>query len=225
MSLHKRAWRALAGDDGPARSGLPIAELLAPVPLVLLVLLGINDWVIKPSDAPRWLAGKLSDFTGLAVFPLVATAAFDAVLAGLAWLGAPVDFTLRRWKLAAAIALTGTVFTAMKLSPEIALQVAEAIGAIIGHAQVMADPWDLLALPALGFAWWHGRRTIARGAYGRLAWAKRARRASKMTAPYADAAACGADRVAVAELDRAAVAWLDGGPPEPVEAALDRLRR
>lgn len=221
MSVHTRAWRMLAGDDGPDRPGLPLAELLAPLPLLLVVVLVVNDWVIKPSDAPRWLAGKLSDFAGLAVFPLVATAAFDGALAAVARLGARVDPTLRRWKLAAAIALTGGVFAAMKLSPQVAAQVAALLGRAFGHAEVMPDPTDLLALPALAFAWWHGRRTIARGAYGRLAWARRAR----PTAPFADAAACGADPAAVAALDGATRAWLDGGPAEPVRTALAELRR
>src|SRR5690349_14518972 len=99
MSAGARARRILAGDDGPARAGLPINELLAPLPLVALALLGINDWVLKPSSAPEWLTGKLSDFAGLFVFPLVATAAFDLVLLVLFRLGAPVDYTLRRWKL------------------------------------------------------------------------------------------------------------------------------
>jgi hypothetical protein len=222
VSLHTRAWRLLAGDDQPDRPGLPIAELLAPLPLLLLAILFVNDWVLKPTALPRWLTGKLSDFAGLAVFPLVATAAFDLLLAGLARLGARVDFTLRRWKLAVAIALTGGVFAAMKLVPEIARWVAAALGVITASsARVMPDPTDLVALPALAFAWWFGRRAIARGAYGRLAWARRARPAS----PFGDAAACGADREDVDRLDRAVTAWIDGGPSEPVRAGLAALRR
>jgi hypothetical protein len=199
---------------------LPLAELLAPLPLAVLAVLFVNDWVLKPTDLPRWLTGKLSDFAGLAVFPLVATAAFDLVLLGLAKLGARTDFTLRRWKLATAIALTGVVFTAMKLVPEVAYWVARALDFVTGHARVMADPSDLIALPALGFAWWYGRRTIARGSYGRLAWATRARPAS----PFGDAARCGANRDVIATLDRATVAWIDGGPSAPVRDALARLR-
>ena len=209
MSLHTRAWRFLAGDDQPDKPGLPLAEVLAPIPLALLAILFVNDWLLKPTELPRWLTGKLSDFAGLAVFPLVATAAFDLLLA-LAWrLGANVDFTLRRWKLAVAIALTGGVFATMKLVPEVAVLVARALGFAFGSARVMPDPTDLIALPALAFAWWFGAKTIARGSYGRLAWAQR-RRPARV---YENA-----------ELDRAARAWLDGGPGEPVRAALARLR-
>jgi hypothetical protein len=37
-------------------------------------------------------------------------------------------------------------------------------------------------------------------------------------------AACGADPALVRELDAATVAWIAGGPAEPVDAALARLR-
>jgi hypothetical protein len=178
VSYHSRAWRVLAGDDGPGHPGLPLAELLAPLPLVALAVLALNDWVLKPlapAHLPFWLTGKLSDFAGLAVFPLVATAAFDLLL-WIAWrAGVNVDFTLRRWKLVVAISLTGGGFALMKLVPEVALAVARAIGLAFGGAAVMPDPTDLIALPALLFAWWFGTRTIARGAYGRLAWADRAK--------------------------------------------------
>jgi hypothetical protein len=207
--LHARTWRLLAGDDTPERAGLPIAELLAPIPLVLLGVLVTNDWVLKPTSLPAWLTGKLSDFAGLAVFPLVATAAFDLILL-LAWkLGARVDFTLRRWKLATAIALTAIGFIAMKLVPDVALAIARVLGALVGHSRIVADPTDLIALPALGVAWWFGTKTIARGAYGRLAWAQRA----KPTTVY--------ERTA---LDEPARAWLAGGDVEPVRAALAKAR-
>jgi hypothetical protein len=207
--VHTRAWRFLAGDDGPDRPGLPLAELLAPLPLFALAVLLINDWVLKPTSLPFWLTGKLSDFAGLAVFPLVATAAFD-VLLWIAWrLGANVDFTLRRWKLAVAIALTGGVFALMKLVPEVALAVARAIGFAFGHAAVMPDPTDLIALPALAFAWWWGGKTIARGSYGRLAWAARARPATIYE---------------VAALDAPARTWLATGDAAPLRNALAAVR-
>ena len=212
MSLHTRAWRLLAGDDGPERPGLPLAELLAPLPLLAIVVLFVNDWVLKPlapAQLPFWFTGKLSDFAGLAVFPLVATAAFDVVL-WIAWrAGANVDFTLRRWKLGVATALTGGVFALMKLVPEVALLVARTIGLAFSGARVMPDPTDLIALPALAFAWWWGEQTIARGAYGRLAWAARARPAKI----YEDAA-----------LDAAARTWLDTGDSAPICTALAKAR-
>jgi len=209
VSLHARAWRFLAGDDQPAKPGLPLAELLAPLPLACLAVLAINDWILKPTSLPHWFTGKLSDFAGLAVFPLVATAGFD-ILMWIAWrLGAPIDFTLRRWKLTAAIGLTGGVFALMKLVPDVAVTVARAIGFAFGDAYVMPDPTDLIALPALGFAWWWGGKAIARGSYGRLAWAERAHAARVYEADV---------------LDAPARAWLAGGDDAALRGALAKAR-
>ena len=209
----------MAGDDGPSRAGLPVNELLAPLPVVAMIVLVVNDWLLKPSSAPRWLVGKLSDFAGLFAFPLVATAAFDLVLYALARLGAPLDFTLRRWKLATTIALTGAVFAMMKLSPDVAGWVASALGFVFGRARVAVDPTDLVALVMLGAAWWYGRGVIARVPYGRLALARR-----RGAIDLRDARACGADARAIAELERATAAWLGGGDASPVENALEDLR-
>jgi len=218
-------WRWLGGDDEPGRRALPVNELFAPLPLAALVVLIVNDWVLKPSSAPAWLTGKLSDVAGLAFFPLLVTASVDLVLLALARLGLGADFTLRRWKLAAAIGLTGAVFAVLKLSPDAAAAAARALGQLTGRAAIMPDPTDLIAAPALALAWWQGRAAIARGALGRLELAERAYRAGHpITGAFADAAACGADPDVVAELDRAVTSWLDSGDGAPVRAALDRLR-
>ena len=227
MSLHARAWRWLAGDDGPGRRGLPIAEVMAPLPIAALAVLVGNDWLLKPSRVvPGWLTGKLSDVAGLVLFPLLVTAIVDLALVAAFRLGANVDFTLRRWKLAVSIAATAAVFAALKLSPALASHAAAALAAITGRAAIVADPTDLLALPALAVAAWHGRRAIARVPTGRLELAERATRTGRPLAPpFADAAACGAPPDAVAALDAAFTAWLAGGPAPPVAAALDRLRQ
>lgn len=218
-------WRVIAGEDTTARGGLPASELLAPLPLLALGVLALNDWVLKGSSAPTWLTGKLSDFAGVFAFPLVVTAAIDLVLAALARAGLPLDFTLRRWKLTTTIALTAIVFGAMKLSPLVGGWVERAWSGLVGGSEIYPDPTDVIALVVLAGTWWQGRLAIARGAHGRLELAKRRHAAGKpLAAPFADAAACGADRAAVTELDRAVVTWLDGGPAEPVDAALARLR-
>ncbi len=227
MSWYARAWTSLAGPDGPRRTGVPAAELLAPLPLACVALLLVNDWVLKPSAAPVWLTGKLSDFAGLAMFPLVATAALDCVLAVLAKLGVPVDFTLRRWKLMAACAITGIVFAAMKLSPDVARAMASVLTALTHSSHVVADPTDLLALPALVVAYLHGRRAIARGSYGRLGYARIRHAAGRsLPAPFADAQTCGANADDVAALDAATAGWLStgAGASQAVETALARLR-
>jgi hypothetical protein len=218
--------RIIAGDDTTSRGGLPANELLAPLPLAMLLVLAFNDWVLKGSSAPVWLTGKLSDFAGLFAFPLVVTAASDLASAALARLGVAWDFTLRRWKLATTIALTAIVFAAMKLSPVVGSWV-EALwsGLVPGDSAIYPDRSDVIALVVLAGTWWHGRRTIARGAYGRLALAKQRHAAgTPLERPFGDAIACGADRALVDELDAAVTAWLSGGPAVAVDAALARLR-
>ncbi len=225
MVLAARARRWLAGSDRTDRGGLPIHELLAPLPLVAIAVLVLNDRVLKGSAAPGWLTGKLSDVVGLFAFPLIVTAAVDLALYLAAKVGAPVDFTLRRWKLGAACVATACVFTAMKLWPEAARDVARAWSSIAGDSHVVADPSDLVALVALAAAWVYGRAAISRGSYGRLELAARRHRAgAAVVAPFSDAAACGADPAIVRELDTAVAAWLGGGPAAPVDDALARLR-
>ena len=210
----ERLRRALAGDDTPSRAGLPINELLAPGPLLALIVLGINDWVLKGSSAPVWLTGKLSDFAGLFVFPLVATAAFDLVL--MMFRGR-VDYTFRRWKLAVACLLTGVGFAVLKLWPAGSDFLVHAMRTVARRSEVYMDPTDLIALVMLPLAWWHGRRVLARGAYGRLAWASR----RGVTAPFADAVACGASPSVVEALHAA----LARGDTAAVASSLDELRR
>lgn len=220
MRWHSRVWRRLAGDDTTARGGLPVHELLAPVPLLCIALLVLNDRLLKGSAAPEWLTGKLSDVTGVFVFPLAATAVVDLAGAALFKAGVRWDFTLRRWKLGVAIAFTAIVFGSMKLSPAIGGVVERAWAQVIPSATIYPDPTDAVALVVLIGTWLHGRAAIARGAYGRLALARRTGRA----AVFADAAKCGADPERVAELEAAVAAWIAGGDAGPVDAALAKLR-
>lgn len=213
MGTHARLWRALAGADG-TRPGLPIAELLAPVPLAAIAVLVANDWWWKPRGVlPAWLLGKLSDVAGLIVLPLVITAALALVLRGAALAGANVDWSLRRWKLAVAIAASAALVIVAKTSTDAAAVIAGWLGA---RARIVADPTDLLALPALAIAWWQGTRTIARVPYGRVAWIE-ARRTDPRTAL--------ADTAADPTLVDATQAWLAGGPAAPVDDALQRIRQ
>ncbi len=224
---YERAWRVLAGGDGVGLAGLPWAEALAPLPLAALALVVINDRVLKPVIGAQagWLTGKLSDVAGVIVAPLVATAVIDVGAWALARLGVPLDWTLRRWKLALALAVTAAGVIAVKLSTGAAGALERGLGGLGFDAHVVVDPTDLLALPALGLAWWQGRRALARGAHGRLAWvAARHRRGAAVAHPFADAVQAGADPLRVAELEAAAAAWLAGGEGEPVDRALARLR-
>lgn len=215
----------LAGSEGPGRRALPAGELLDPVALGAVLLLVANDWLLK-GRAPAALTGKLSDLAGLVCAPLIATAALDVALWAMARLGAPVDFSLRRWKLAAAAAAVGLAFIAVKLSPGAAHAVERAAGALGLGWRIAPDPGDLVAFPALALAVWLGRREIRRVPLGRIEVIERAwrRRRSPPAAQLADVAACGAPADRVAELAAALDSALGGADEAPVWQALARLR-
>lgn len=218
MTAHDRLWRALAGPDG-ARPGLPCNELLAPVPLAALAVVAMNDWWWKATGAlPAWATGKLSDVAGVIALPLVLTGVAGLATRGLARLGVPLDWTLRRWKLAVAIAVTIAAVAVTKLSATAAAAVAAALG---DGNRIVADPTDLLAVPAVVVAWWQGRRTVARVPYGRIAWL-RGRRGGAVARQVglADCVAAGADAAAVARL----AAAIEADDDAAIQAAVDAVR-
>ncbi len=129
--------------------------LLRPTALLAIALLVINDHVLK-AQVPGLVTGKLSDVAGLIFFPLLLAALAEQV--GLRGGRAAV--------IAAAIA-TGLAFAAIKLwAPAadlyrlglaalqwpfraIAAAVTDTALPSLGRVQLVQDPTDLLALPAL----------------------------------------------------------------------------
>lgn len=222
-----RVHRFFAGADGPGRPALPLGELLHPAALAAVLVLVANDWLLKPSPAPGWLTGKLSDVAGLAFFPLLLTAAFDLALLAAARLGAPVDFSLRRWKLHTAIAATAAAFTVIKLWVPVAEAAAGVLRALGLDARIVADPTDLLTLPALAVALWIGRRELRRVPLGRLEVIERRWRRGHhdVAAQLADIPRAGADPDQVTALAAALTTYLETGDPAPAEHTLSDLRR
>lgn len=215
----------LAGSEGPGRRAVPAGELLHPVALGAVLVLVVNDWLLK-GRAPPALTGKLSDIAGLLCAPLIATAALDVALWAAARLGAPVDFSLRRAKVVVAAGAIGLCFAAIKLSPGAAHAVEAAAGALGLGWRVVPDATDLLALPAVAAAVWLGWREIARVPLGRIEVLERAwrRRRARPADALADVVACGGDPAAVDSLARSLEAALAGGDEAPVWQALARLR-
>jgi len=171
-----------------------------PVALACVLLLVINDWVLKR----HWhggLVGKLSDIAGLAFAPVVLTAAIGLVLALAARLGARVDPSLTRRRLVLCIAATGAGFAAVKLSPEAADLMVRALS-LVRPAEVYLDRTDLLTLPALAIAYWIGRDELRRIPLGKPAAIHRLGRPAQ--AELLDSYACGAD---TRELAEAIDAW------------------
>ena len=149
------------GACAPVR--LPIGEALHPVTLAAVVVLVVNDWVLKPRWGPNVVTGKLSDLAGLAAAPVVLTAALGLALLVVRGLGGRVEPGLTPRRLTLAILATGAVFTAIKLSARAAGWFTDVIG-VVRPARVALDPTDLACLPMLAVAWWIGRDELRRRA-------------------------------------------------------------
>jgi hypothetical protein len=215
-SIFERLRRALRGTDHAEAPALPLGEAVHPVALAAVALLAINDWLLKPRFGPSLVTGKLSDLAGLVFAPLALSAAIGLALHVAARLGAPIDPSLSRRRLAACTAATGAVFAAVKLDPAAARGLAMLLSHLGRPAAIYLDPSDLLCLPALGVAWWIGRDELRRVPLGRPAAIHRlgrpagpaladVRRAGA-PADCVDALAAAIDAWAVAPIDR----WLAG---------------
>ena len=154
----------------------PVAgdALLHPVPLAAIVLLIVNDHVLKQAF-PGALTGKLSDFAGLVFFPLFLQALWEVGN----WAVGRRTIADRR-VLVAVVVATGLFFASIKLVPAANHAASEALGTLqwlVGllpalalgwrvqapvAVQIALDPTDLIALPALLVAYIVGvRRTSA----------------------------------------------------------------
>jgi len=158
-----RARRSTSGRERP-----PGDVLVRPIALAALALLILNDHVLK-SAFPGPLTGKLSDVAGLMLFPIVLVAGWElgARLIGRRVQAGPAAMLT-------AVMVTGLAFALVKTLPAAADAFGRALGAaqwliaLPAHAalgrdvpallvaRVIADPTDLLALPALVVAWWVG---------------------------------------------------------------------
>jgi len=151
------------------RAPRPADGLLHPVALLALVLLGLNDHLLKA----RWpgpITGKLSDLAGMVCFPLVLVALKELVFPG------PAPFRPSRRALRVACATTGVGFALVKtwifagaiwawtwgalqwpLLALVALAHGRGIPPLMPVALVR-DPTDLVALPLVFLALWVGGR-------------------------------------------------------------------
>lgn len=147
------------------RPGEWLDALLHPVPLVMLVLLLVNDHFLKV-EYSGWLTGKLSDVAGLVLLPFVLLA-----LADLAAMASPRIPAPGRRAVVASVLLTAAIFTAMQATPLGADAFRWGLAAAQWPFHAMAplfrgdpipplypvlltpDPSDLLALPAAAVAW------------------------------------------------------------------------
>ncbi|RMG11865.1 MAG: hypothetical protein D6729_17430 [Deltaproteobacteria bacterium] len=138
------------------RPGLPIDEFFAPLPLLAVGVLALNDHVLKGSGLlPGWVTGKLSDLAGLFFFPL-----FLSALVGLV-----TRRPATRRRLVLACLFTGLGFALLQLSAPVAaayLWVHRALFPFLGPLDVTQDATDLVALSMLPLAYLYGRRRLQR---------------------------------------------------------------
>lgn len=106
----------------------PTSALLSPIWLVAVVVLAVNDHIVK-NVAPGVVSGKLSDLAGM----IVAPALLACVLA-----------VRSRAGLLACHVAVGVVFGLLKISPTVAGW---------WPWRVVVDPTDLIALPVLVLGW------------------------------------------------------------------------
>jgi hypothetical protein len=132
------------------RRTLDAPEFFAPLPLVAVAVMAINDhWLKALLHDP--ITGKLSDLAGCFFLPL-----YTSALLGLA-----VRWPRERRLLVGAVA-TAVFFAAIKLSAEAAGVVSAASAHALGWLglsawfHLTADPTDLIALPMVIFAYTYG---------------------------------------------------------------------
>ncbi len=131
------------------------AEFLAPWPLLAVLVMGLNDHVLK-ARFHNGVTGKLSDFAICFFLPLFISAAL-----GLVWRGAP------RWRLAVGGFVAAGVFALLEMSDVVGgafLQALRTIGPALGIHRVAftRDATDLFALVMVPLALWYGSRRLAR---------------------------------------------------------------
>ncbi|MEE2786536.1 MAG: hypothetical protein VX589_04290 [Myxococcota bacterium] len=159
----------MSGDGVGRAKAAPGDVLRHPLIVGLLLLWALNDHVFKAYFANQW-TGKISDFAGLAVFPLIPLSAYEI---SCALLGR--EPRCRHWVLWLSLVGTGTFMVGINISEAWAnvytqgLSLAQwpfrAVWGLIAdgtiperaNLKVTMDPTDLWTLPALSIAWWLGK--------------------------------------------------------------------
>ena len=142
----------MSRHGGAHPTGPALAWLAHPVTVGALVVLIANDHWWKQA-APGPVTGKLSDVAGLLLLP-------------------PLLAVLARLPAVAAIAVTGAGFAVTKTFA-FGAEAASALWTVLsGPSIIRQDVTDLIALPALGIAWWTWTRArerqLPRGFVARL---------------------------------------------------------
>ena len=131
------------------------------MPIVAVAVLALNDRVLK-HDFGNALTGKLSDVAGLVFLPLLMVAIVE-----LSRSVRHVEWRASARTLGVSLVSVGLVFACAKVSPAIAHLCGDLLGYVrypvrrsFERVTITHDVSDLVALPALLFAWFDGSRAI-----------------------------------------------------------------
>ena len=131
----------------------PADLLLRPVPITALLLLVLNDRVLKPTS-PGWFTGKFSDAAGLVFTPLLLLAILEVLRAI-----AHRPWQPRRLSAYASVGLVVVVFVLVKLAEPVGNLYGDFLGLLrspfLGSWRTVTithDPTDLVVLPAASVA-------------------------------------------------------------------------
>lgn len=138
-------------SDRRAAIARALAWLSHPVSVVAIAVLLVNDHALKAAYG-TWWTGKLSDVAGLVFFPALAALAIAFVAPTLG----------RRRANGLALGVTAVGFAWVKATTMGAAAASAVLSGLGGPSVVLRDRTDLMALPALGLAWWASRRLVGR---------------------------------------------------------------
>lgn len=121
-----------------------LGTLLHPVSILAVIVQLVNDHILRRAiPSPVW--GKLGDVTMLTYAPLMCAALLAVI--------API--LSRRTVALFGLGLVGTWFTLGKTVPIVLTTTNALVSWLTGRPSLLIlDPTDLIALPALGVAWW-----------------------------------------------------------------------
>ncbi len=237
MSL-ARPFEVIAPEETAHEPALPLTLLVRRWPALAIVVLAVNDHVLKGSGLlPDWLTGKLSDFAGLLFFPLLLVTLWNLACDGVNGVARKqlVSASPTTAQLMLAATAAGAFFTAVQVHEPVADFYARATAWLAfwsdaPRATVTMDPSDILAVPMVFFSFLLGQRAIAKLPPGRLPWI-RARLEGVRGEERLQTAAHALRDVRAAQreerrvlVDEVARALAEEAPDDEIDALLKRIR-